>query len=203
MKSKKIVIIIVSLAVLLIIGGIVYAAGMGKRLTNIFVPADEADEFEAEFSGYGTQPERTLDPYTEMTTSDKFKAIATEEQKEQLRQTKRYDFLGTVDQYEKRMLQILGEIPEDTPYLTREKAVEILAGIDPSSFPTVDEFESAVIAAFNESAVAPEFDGGSGFHIVVYFTDAEPTGYIRIRAGVVDYHSLADGTVEVLSSIFQ
>ena len=204
MKTKKTLIIIAALALLIVLSGVIYASGMGKRLTDIFVPADEAEEFESSiFDAKGKVPEKTPDPYTELSTSDRFKAIATDEQKKLLEETERYDFLGPVSQYEKRMLQILGEIPENTPYITRERAVEILEGIDPASYASPDDYENAVVAAFNEIAAAPEFDGGSGMRIAVYFTDAAPTGYIRIRLGKVEYHKLSDDTVELLASCIE
>lgn len=101
--------------------------------------------------------------------------------------------------YEKKILEILGEIPKDMPMLTLRYVKEVCA--DPAIVKMKEEinssgstdlekskkFTEAVIAKFNEVAGAADVRTSSLRSPIVYFLNKEHTEYILINAGNVFY----------------
>jgi|GEM_PF-2817607 len=105
--------------------------------------------------------------------------------------------------YIKQILILENKIPADAPYLTKEKAVEICNGL--TDLPTQEgEWQNAVMAAFDEVALAPDFKGGSGMTTIRYFTDESHNKEIMISGFRVYYkdYDLPDAPLEILFDPF-
>ena len=125
--------------------------------------------------------------------------IATPEQKAQLKaildDLYSGDFGGGKKDYTRRILTIMGVIPEDAPRLTLEDAKRLIEEMRAEGL--LDNFPSCINQIrerFNTVAIAPDVDGGSGFGIITYVLDSEKKTYIQIHsgAGIIYY----DGTEE-------
>lgn len=124
--------------------------------------------------------------------------LANDTQKAQLEELKANNH-GPYDSYKKDIYLIMGALDPATPYLTREKAEEILAGIHPSENMDYSDYEAEVKARFDKYAGAPDYDGGSGIARAYYYTDASHTAMIRIWLGLVEYVD-ADGNAAKLAA---
>ena len=168
----------------------------------VLVPPDQAEEFVAKLDAeaYERAEHKYVEPPYEPDVYERFEANATPEQKAELKAYARSFDIGNWIWYTRKQLELMGEIPEDTPYITLEQARKICSEFDPSAYPSIDSMENGLVMAFNAYSV-PDFDGGSGFRTIVYFLDAEPTGLISISLGRVVYKDLVNGTTEVLLSL--
>lgn len=106
--------------------------------------------------------------------------------------------------YIKQILILESKIPADAPYLTREKAIEICNGLADLS-ENIDVCEQMIINAFNEVALAPDFQGGSGITRTVYYTDETHSKAIIVTCGHVHYrdYEMPDNTSELIFSPFE
>ncbi len=105
--------------------------------------------------------------------------------------------------YIKQILILENKIPADAPCLTKEKAVEICNGL--TDLPTQEgEWQNAVMAAFDEVALAPDFKGGSGMTRIIYFTDETHSKEIMIAGFRVYYkdYDLPNASLEILYNPF-
>lgn len=127
--------------------------------------------------------------------------IASDEQKALLDNIDTENFLGAVGVYTKQIKIIMNELPVDTPYITLEQAVNICSMVDVDDYNTVNEFEHDIVQQFNQITGAPDFEGGSGIHRVVYFLDDDHSKYIIIRLGSVIYVDTQSDLSETLLSV--
>ena len=127
--------------------------------------------------------------------------VANEEQRAKLDELKE-KHLGMEDEYVREIKIIMGELPEDTPRLTKEKALEIWESgdYDTELFKHGGGFEAEMERLFNQVAGAPDRRGGSGIDYWVYYTDDSGNSEIIIRFGSVIYYEDINGTPEILFS---
>ena len=112
-------------------------------------------------------------------------SIATPEQETKLEGI-HYDlYFGYVkEMYTRKILTIMGAIPEDAPYLTLDDANRLIAEMKAEGLlDDIAENLYSIRARFNAVATAPDVDGGSGFQIIFYAVDAEPKAYVAIHSG--------------------
>jgi hypothetical protein len=168
----------------------------------VLVPADQAEEFVAKLDAeaYERAEHKYVEPPYEPSVYERFEASATPEQKAELKAYAQSFDIGTWIWYTRKQLELMGEIPEDTPYITLEQARKICSEFDPSAYPSIDSMENGLVMAFNAYSV-PDFDGGSGFRTIVYFLDADGNRYIKISMGTVTYYDRVNNTSEELLSI--
>ena len=130
-------------------------------------------------------------PYPELL--EKSYALATPEQKAKLDKIDKFMGYG---KYPRQIKTIMGILPEDTPYLTVEKATEALKKIPEGKSTGDTDWEYEVELLFNEIAGAPDYVGGSGIYRRVYFTDETHSQNIIIWFGSVDLYQLDAETGE-------
>ena len=118
---------------------------------------------------------------------EKSYAKATDAQKKQLEsiQTNTTSY-GYAHEYIKKVLIIMGELPADTPQITLAQAQVICKDIQERNL-SFSEFTPALIAAFNEIAGAPDYDGGSGMRVIDYYLNDRQTELLRLSANGVLY----------------
>lgn len=112
-------------------------------------------------------------------------SIATPEQEIKLEGI-HYDlYFGYVkEMYTRKILTIMGAIPEDAPYLTLDDANRLIAEMKAEGLlDDIAENLNSIRARFNTVATAPDVDGGSGFQIIFYAVDAEHKAYVAIHSG--------------------
>ncbi|MBR0136592.1 MAG: hypothetical protein IJM18_10330 [Clostridia bacterium] len=168
----------------------------------VLVPPDQAEEFVAKLDAeaYERAEHKYVEPPYEPGVYERFEASATPEQKAEIKAYAQSSNLGTWIWCTRKQLELMGEIPEDTPRITLEQAKKICAGFDPSEYKSVSELEYDLTRAFNTYTV-PDFDGGSGISIVTYLLDADGNRYIKISMGTVTYYDRVNNTSEELLSI--
>ena len=124
--------------------------------------------------------------------------VANEEQRAKLDEL--YDkYVNLSSEHEREIKIIMGELPEDTPRLTKEKAVEICktAVLDKETEDSTF-FETEIAKLFNQVAGAPDLNGGSGLDYKVYYTDDSGKRGISVSLGCVEYYDEISGAEEVL-----
>ena len=118
---------------------------------------------------------------------EKSYAKATDAQKKQLEsiQTNTTSY-GYAQEYTKQILIIMGELPADTPQITLAQAQAICKDIQERNL-SFSEFTPALIAAFNEIAGAPDYNGGSGMRVIDYYLNDRQTELLRLTGISVLY----------------
>lgn len=93
----------------------------------------------------------------------------------------------------KDVMLAMGDLPEDTPYLTLEQVQAICDEVAQMGFRPVDfdDTEREVMTRFNAITGAPDYQGGSGITNTVYFLNAEHTEYVRVWRGTVRHYDSA------------
>ena len=129
---------------------------------------------------------------------DYFERVATPEQKAELEEAEPIDGMHNKLYWKKKILQILGIIPEDLPHLTIEQALAVCEKLDPNDYEGPNSWERAVVIEMDKYAVTPDYDGEGGITIRRYLIDDVPTGYISVFGCGVTYRDLVNGTEEVL-----
>ena len=124
-------------------------------------------------------------------TYDRAYAQATEEQKQKLEELKAVSGVG---EYTRQIHVIMGTLPEGTPRITLEQAKAICAQYS-------DELEvkltwNVLSESFNKIVGAPDYEGGSGIHRIVYFLDEEGTEAIVLLGTSVQYVNMTTGVRE-------
>lgn len=116
---------------------------------------------------------------------EKSLTVATPKQREQLKAIRNDLYFGFWEEaYTRKILTIMGVMPEDAPYLTVEDAKRLIEEMKAEGI--LDDFYSnayLVRDRFNTVATAPDMDGGSGFTIIRYAVDADHVKYIEIHSG--------------------
>ncbi len=100
---------------------------------------------------------------------------ATLEQREQLDAIFADHSIGSIGEWRRDVLITLGDLPADTPRLTAQDADELYDRVG------YDDLENE----FDRIAGAPDWVGGSGVHLVVYFLNDERTEAIILSLGDV------------------
>lgn len=101
--------------------------------------------------------------------------------------------------HEREIRIIMGELPEDTPRLTREKAIEICSDYDlKNNTSDYSAFLSDIVRLFNQVAGAPDINGGSGQTVILYYTDDSENYAISVSEISVRFFDLTTGTNEKL-----
>ena len=196
MLRKRLIIILVTFFTAVLVGcgsrnkDQAKSAPGGSNNTVVVIPTDsqeDAEEFEITDPKLKELAEGS--PYELYLNSMK---IATEAQLKQLVELHDKLYFGyTEDNYVREIKRIMGLIPDDTPYVTVEKANELIREMKADG--TLDVFDVYVVRnRFNEIA-PPDMDGGSGFAVIRYSVDAEHTGYIDIHEVMgIRFHNLVD-----------
>ena len=128
-------------------------------------------------------------------------AVANSEQKKQLKAIRDDLYFGYWEEaYTRRIKTIMGLISEDAPYLTVEQAAEMIQEMKEEGI--LEDFFNHIELVrdrFNEIALAPDMDGGSGITDIRFSVDAEHTGYIQLHSYLgIRYRNIADNTWTVL-----
>lgn len=120
---------------------------------------------------------------------------ATDAQKQKLDeiQARDTDSLGCFMVCVKDVMLAMGDLPEDTPYLTLEQVQAICNEVAQMGFRPVDfdDTEREVMTRFNAITGAPDYQGGSGITNTVYYLNAEHTEYVRVWRGTVRHYDSA------------
>ena len=155
-----------------------------------FIPASEAEEWiaEQEAKKEALMGKPTPDPEAGLSLYERSMRHANKEQKERL---ENIDHLGYTyvlpDEFTKQILIIMGELPEDTPHLTYEQAIEIVNKYKLEDDTYLDLRTMQIMNDFNEIAGAPDVEYGSGISHIIYFLDDEYSSWIDISMGFVYY----------------
>lgn len=190
MKKKMIAVILFALSLALVLTAVGCAAGKNEDQ----LAETEAETLPANETGNGETVVSAWDP------NDPFESyyeIATEEQRAKL-DALYEEYAGLSWEHEREMKIIMGELPEDTPRLTREDAERICASVDVKEHEYFEEFEEYVAGLFNEIAGAPDLNGGSGIAHRVYYTDDSEQISISVWCGTVTFYDEANGERETL-----
>lgn len=190
MKKKMIAVILFALSLALVLTAVGCAAGKNEDQ----LAETETETLPANETGKGETVVSAWDP------SDPFESyyeIATEEQRAKL-DALYEEYAGLSWEHEREMKIIMGELPEDTPRLTREDAERICASVDVKEHEYFEEFEEYVAGLFNEIAGAPDLNGGSGIAHWVYYTDDSEQIGISVWCGTVTFYDETNGEGETL-----
>lgn len=191
--NQKVIIAVLAACVLLLTacGTVVYAQ----------TAKDPAAEASAENWGQTQEKAHDLEDmiYTDSPLSlyEKNYAKATDAQKKQLENIQTGKMSRYGHEYTKQILIIMGELPADTPRITLEQARSICKDIQEKN-PSYEEFAPTVLAAFNEIAGAPDYDGGNGLRFRDYYLNDQQTEVIRVFGTNVGYINEETGASEVL-----
>lgn len=199
MTKNRILVICTVCAMMLTLVGLGVAAASG-----LFAEGDAADRWALEqdaLKDAQSANEKSLIAEGDLYT--KSYSVASDAQKALLDNIEKDDSFGAVGTYTKQIKIIMNDLPETVPYLTKEQAISLCSTLNLDDFISTDEFENAVSQLFNQVAGAPDFEGGSGIHRVIYFTDDTHAQYIIIRLGRVDYIDKQENTTETILSIVQ
>ena len=193
MKKKMIAVILFALSLALVLTAVGCASGKNAdqlaETETETLPANETGKGETVVSAW--DPNDPFESYYE---------IATEEQRAKLDEIQGKYPGFTVNDHERELKIIMGELPEDTPRLTKEDAERICASVDVKGFDSPDAFEEYVVGLFNEVAGAPDLNSGSGVTHRMYYTDDSETDLIDVCCGVWYYDPVTD-TQEALLSL--
>lgn len=129
--------------------------------------------------------------------------LATEKQREKLQGIQNDCYFGSWGAwYIREIKRIMGLIPEDSPYITKETMQSLVTELQKEGL--LDDYDHNIYLIrdrMNQIALAPDVDGEdeSGSVMVLYSVDKEHTGYIELHStGGIRYHNLADNSWEVL-----
>lgn len=186
MKKKRIwKILIWSLAISVGAIGIVYTAGaIDPRIEAILLLKGIKRDSKGRRVRYLPDQETSFEYYYNK---------ANDDQKKQLDGIRpEYDGIMLKYRYPKQVLIIMNILPEDTPNITVDQAIQKCKGIDQSFFDNLDSLDWELIQRLNTLAGAPDYYGGSGIISAVYFTNPEHTEYIVVRGGSVHFVSETD-----------
>ena len=123
--------------------------------------------------------------------------IANEEQRAKL-DALYEEYVGLSWEHEREIKIIMGELPEDTPRLTKEAAAEICGKVGAREYGSPEVFEGYVAYLFDQVAGAPDLNGGSGISYHTYYLDDSQEIAVRIAGGVVEYWDKTNGESEIL-----
>lgn len=114
-------------------------------------------------------------------------ARATSEQKVELDKIIADNSIGLVGEWRRPVLITIGDLPKDQPRLTAEQAGEIYDSIGK---------DGNFVSEFNKIAGAPDFVGGSGIDLSIYYLNDDRSEAIHVLGGVVAAHYVFndDGT---------
>jgi hypothetical protein len=115
-------------------------------------------------------------------------AKATNEQKEELDKIIADKSVGLVGEWRRPVLIAIGVLPKDQPRLTAEQAGKI--------YDSIGKDERTLESGFNKIAGAPDFVGGSGIDLAIYYLNDDRSEAIHVLGGVVASHYVFndDGT---------
>ncbi|MBO7515613.1 MAG: hypothetical protein J6T47_08335, partial [Lachnospiraceae bacterium] len=196
-KSGKRIWVSLICLLLVVTGGVVYAASSGlfsdsgKELGpedgEEYVKAIESRK--AAITGV-TIPEIETSPYEKYIGDSRI-------QKDRQR--------GLESWYIKQILILENKIPSDAPYLTKEKAIELCNGLTNLPEMAESEWQNIVMASFDEIAFAPDFKGGSGKTRIVYYTDETHSKAVYIIGFSVSYidYDLSNTESELLFTAYE
>lgn len=121
-----------------------------------------------------------VDPYQ---LYDESLLVATPEQKQKLLAIRdNLYFKQWPEAYTREIKQIMGLLPEDTPYLTLADVENLIREFEEEG--KFNTFEKTIYEArdrLNEIAGAPDVDGGSGHTIIWYSLDPEHKSCIQLH----------------------
>ena len=168
-------------------GTITVGAG-DKQKTD--APVNSPDSTNVEKANYSSRIQFD-DP--ELLTRSYEKATDAQKQKLDEIQARDTDSLGCFMVCVKDVMLAMGDLPEDTPYLTLEQVQAICDEVAQMGFRPVDfdDTEREVMTRFNAITGAPDYQGGSGITNTVYFLNAEHTEYVRVWRGTVRHYDSA------------
>jgi hypothetical protein len=160
MKKSKKLIISASIVVCMLAFSAVVVANTTDSIPSWMHKADEfvakMDKEKKDKSGVELQPtnnESVYDSYLEK--------AKTQEQKDALLALKKDTSIG-IGEWKRDALKIIGELPHDVKRIKIEDAERVIKE---------NKDQDAIIKAFNEIAGAPDWEGGSGIHRIIYFID--------------------------------
>lgn len=200
MTKKRILLICAVCAMIITLG----CLGVAAAVSGSFVEGDAADLWALEQDALkDVQLANDAPVVAEGDLYTKCYSIASDEQKKLLDNIEKDSSLGAVGTYTKQIKIIMNDLPETMPYLTKEQAISLCSTLNLADYISTDEFEYAVAQLFNQVAGAPDFEGGSGIHRAIYYTDDTHAQYIVIRLGKVEYVDNQENTTETILSILQ
>lgn len=200
MSKKRIPLICAVCAMIITLG----CLGVAVAASGSFVEGDAADLWALEQDALkDVQMANDAPMIAEGDLYTRCYSIASDEQKALLDNIEKDSSLGAVGTYTKQIKIIMNDLPETMPYLTKEQAISLCSTLNLGDYISTDEFEYAVAQLFNQVAGAPDFEGGSGIHRAIYYTDDTHAQYIVIRLGQVEYVDNQENTTETILSILQ
>ena len=105
------------------------------------------------------------------------------------------EFGGFNYDYKKKILQIMGRLPSDTPILTVEQARAICAEVNDMGLEDWWEWRSELDRRLCAVTGAPDYEGGSGIGFTVYYLNGEHTRYLQVTIGFAAVFDAATHTV--------
>ena len=124
----------------------------------------------------------------------KLYAEANDEQKRMIENIE-CEFGGFNYDYKKKILQIMGRLPSDTPILTVEQARAICAEVNDMGIEDWWEWRSELDRRLCAVTGAPDYEGGSGIGFTVYYLNSEHTRYLQVTIGFAAVFDAATHTV--------
>ena len=114
-------------------------------------------------------------------------SIATPEQKELIENWER-DWPAQQNVYgcKKRLMQIMGFLPERETYITLQQVLKVYNNIDWNTV-NQENMERVFCLGLDQYVGAADWEGGSGIHQSVYYLDGTYTKWIRVTATSVVY----------------
>jgi len=115
-------------------------------------------------------------------------ARATSEQKVELDKIVADNSIGLVGEWRRPVLIAIGDLPRDQPRLSAEQAGKI--------YDSIGKDERTLESEFNKIAGAPDFVGGSGIDLSIYYLNDDRSEAIYVLGDVVASHYVYndDGT---------
>ncbi len=121
-----------------------------------------------------------------------FYAQATDqEQKNAIDKLKEDRSLG-IGEWKRESLKIIGQLPNDAARLTVDSALKVISQ---------KKTDVDVIDEFNKIAGAPDWEGGSGIHRVIYYLDEQRKEAIYVVAGNVVHVTFGENGDEILKPL--
>lgn len=118
-------------------------------------------------------------------------AEATNEQKEELDKIIADNSIGLVGEWRRPVLIAIEVLPKDQPRITAEQAGEI--------YDRIGNDERGLRSEFDKIAGAPDFSGGSGIYLDIYYLNDDRSEAIYLNCGIAIHVVFnADGTQTTL-----